>query len=68
MGTEVKRGFSADRLIRMGGTALLAAFPLQVLGFAIHPPSEQLEHVLSSTYGPAHMIILAGWILAMLGL
>jgi hypothetical protein len=68
VGTEVKRGFSADRLIRMGGTALLAAFPLQVLGFALHPPSEQLEHVLSPAYGPAHMVIFASWILAMLGL
>lgn len=68
MGTEVNRGFSADRLIRMGGTALLAAFPLQVVGFAMHPPSEQLEHVLRPTYGPAHMVIFASWILAMLGL
>jgi hypothetical protein len=52
----------------MGGTALMAAFPLQVLGFAMHPPSEQLAHVLSPTYGPAHMVIFASWILAMLGL
>ena len=68
MGTQVKRGFSSDQLLKMGGTALLAAFPLQVLGFAMHPPSEQLEHVLLPTYGPAHMVILASWILAMLGL
>lgn len=68
MGTEMKRGFSATQLIRMGGTALLAALPLQVLGFAMHPPSEQLEHVLLPTYGPAHMVIFASWILAMLGL
>jgi hypothetical protein len=46
----------------------LAALPLQVLGFVMHPPSEQLEHVLLPTYGPAHLAIFASWVLAMLGL
>jgi hypothetical protein len=68
VGTEAKKGFSSDQLLKMGGAALLAAFPLQVLGFAMHPPSEQLEHVLLPTYGPAHMVIFASWILALVGL
>ncbi|CAN5787717.1 hypothetical protein BH23ACT12_BH23ACT12_11110 [soil metagenome] len=68
MGTDVQRGFSGDQLLRMGGAALLAALPLQVLGFALHPPSEQLEHILRPVYGPAHLVIFASWVLAMLGL
>ncbi|HYO00196.1 MAG TPA: hypothetical protein VEU28_11020 [Actinomycetota bacterium] len=68
MGTDVKRGFSSEQLKRLGGAALMAAFPLQVAGFLMHPPSEQLEHVLRPTYGAAHMVIFASWLLALLGL
>jgi hypothetical protein len=61
-------GFSAEQLLGLSGLALLAALPLQVVGFLLHPPSEQLRHVLQPTYGPAHVVLFGSWALAMLGL
>ena len=55
-------------LARLGGAALLAALPLQVAGFLLHPPSEQLRHVEQATYGPAHLVLFASWVLVLLGL
>lgn len=34
----------------------------------MHPPGEQLRHVLQPIYGPAHVVLFGSWVLAMLGL
>lgn len=68
MDTASKNGFSAEQLSRLGGAALLAALPLQVVGYAMHPASEQVRHVLESTYGPSHVVLFVSWILVLLGL
>lgn len=59
---------TADRLYRLSGLALLGALPLQIIGFMLHPPSEQVVDVLNPLYGPAHLIVFASWFLALLGL
>lgn len=59
---------TADRLFRLSGFALLLALPFQIVGFMLHPPSEQVADVLNPLYGPAHLIIFASWFLAVLGL
>ena len=61
-------GFSPEQLFRLSGLALLAALPLQVIGILVHPPSEQLRHVLQPIYGPAHVVVFVSWVLALLGL
>lgn len=63
-----RTAMSALQLRRLGGLALIAALPLQVAGFLLHPPTEELHHVLEGTYGPAHLILFLSWVLAMLGL
>ncbi len=55
-------------LVRLSGLALVLAFPIQVIGFLLHPPGEEVASVLQSAYGPAHMILFVSWILVMLGL
>lgn len=55
--TEERSGPTSAQLRRLGGTALIAALPLQVLGFVLHPASEELEHVAGAAYGPAHRIL-----------
>lgn len=67
IGQERSR-FTAAQLRRYSGTALLAALPLQVVGFALHPASEQLQHVVEGRYGPAHLLLFVSWVLALLGL
>lgn len=59
---------SGEQLRRLSGAALIAALPLQIVGFAVHPAGEQLAHTQQGTYGPAHLILFLSWILAMLGL
>ena len=59
---------SSTRLFRLSGLALLLALPLQVAGWLLHPPSEEVVHVLRSTYGPAHVVMFVSWLLALLGL
>jgi hypothetical protein len=59
---------STQQLRRLGGIALMAALPLQVAGFLLHPPSEELRHVVQGSYGAAHLILFASWVLVMLGL
>jgi hypothetical protein len=59
---------SAGTLFRLSGLALLVALPLQILGFVLHPPTEQAADVLQPTYGPAHLILFVSWLLALLGL
>jgi hypothetical protein len=61
-------GFSSEQLFGLSGLALLAALPLQVVGILVHPPSEQLRHVLQPIYGPAHVVVFVSWVLALLGL
>jgi hypothetical protein len=55
-------------LFRLSGLALLIALPLQILGSVLHPASEQVVDVLKPTYGPAHVILFASWMFALLGL
>ena len=57
-----------EQLTRLGGLALLAAFPLQVVGFGLHPPTEELVHVLEPNYGVAHLVLFVSWVLVMVGL
>lgn len=59
---------SSRTLFRLSGLALLIALPLQVVGFVLHPPSEQVVDVLKSTYTPAHLILFTSWMFALLGL
>jgi hypothetical protein len=59
---------SSTTLFRLSGLALLIALPLQILGFVLHPPSEQVADVLKPAYGPAHLIVFASWMFALLGL
>ncbi|CAN5762513.1 MAG: hypothetical protein M3493_05010 [Actinomycetota bacterium] len=66
--TRVEHGFSSEQLYRLSGLALLAALPLQVVGYLLHPPNEEVQQVLQATYGPAHVVLFASWLLALLGL
>lgn len=59
---------SSATLFRLSGLALLIALPLQIVGFVLHPPSEQVVDVLKPTYGPAHVILFVSWMFALLGL
>ena len=59
---------SSNMLFRLSGLALLIALPLQILGFVLHPPSEQVVDVLNPLYGPAHLIVFVSWLFAVLGL
>lgn len=59
---------SSNTLFRLSGLALLIALPLQILGFVLHPPSEQVVDVLKPLYGPAHLILFVSWMFALLGL
>ena len=67
-GVPPRSGVSAAQLRRLVGAALVAALPLQLIGFAMHPPSEELRHVVEGAYGPAHLLLFASWVLAVLGL
>lgn len=59
---------SSKTLFRLSGLALLMALPIQIVGFLLHPPSEEVVDVLKSIYGPAHIIIFVSWVFALLGL
>ncbi|QIN79166.1 hypothetical protein GBA65_12260 [Rubrobacter marinus] len=59
---------SSAALFRLSGLALLIALPLQVLGFVLHPPSEQAVDVLKPLYATAHLVVFASWLFALLGL
>lgn len=66
--TPERSGVTTNQLRRLSGMALIAALPLQVIGFLLHPASEELRHVVQATYGPAHLVLFVSWVLAMLGL
>ncbi len=59
---------SSARLLRLSGLALMLALPFQIIGFALHPPSEAVSDVLKATYGSAHLVLLVSWCLILLGL
>lgn len=59
---------SSSTLFRLSGLMLLIALPLQVVGFVLHPPSEEIVDVLKPMYGTSHLILLISWICALLGL
>jgi hypothetical protein len=59
---------SSSMLFRLSGLALLAALPIQVAGWLIHPPSERIADVLSPFQAPAHLTMFVGWFLVLLGL
>lgn len=59
---------SVTTLFRLSGLALLLALPLHVLGFLLHPPSEQVGDVLQATYAPAHLLLFVSWLIALPGL
>lgn len=59
---------SSSTLFRLSGIALLVALPLQIAGFVLHPPSERVADVLQPLYGPAHLVLFASWMLALLGM
>lgn len=63
-----RSGPGEGQLLRWSGWALGAALPLQVAGFLLHPAGEQIEHITSSIYGPAHAVLFASWVLVALGL
>ncbi|MFN0026485.1 MAG: hypothetical protein ACKV2O_04755 [Acidimicrobiales bacterium] len=46
----------------------MMALPLQIVGFALHPASERVEHVTSVLYGPSHVTLFCSWLLVTLGL
>lgn len=59
---------SSTTIYRLSGLALLIAFPLQVLGFALHPPGlESLANFVLPQYGPAHLLLAVSWTFALLG-
>lgn len=68
MTTEQRSWSTTAQLRRLSGAALLAALPLQVLGFVLHPAGEELQHVRDAAYGPAHLVLFVAWVLAALGL
>jgi len=56
-------------IYRLNGLALLIAFPLQLVGFALHPPGfESLAIFVLPQYGPAHLLLAVSWTFALLGL
>jgi hypothetical protein len=55
--TRVERGYSSEQLYRLSGLALLAALPLQIVGYLLHPPNEEVQQVLQATYGPARGVV-----------
>lgn len=59
---------SSRTLFRLSGLALLIALPFIIVGFILHPPSEEVSDVLKATYGPAHLIEFIAWIFVLLGL
>jgi hypothetical protein len=53
---------------RLSGFALLLALPIQMVGWLMHPSSEQLADLLTPMQGPAHLVQFVSWFLIVLGL
>ena len=45
--TRVERGYSSEQLYRLSGLVLLAALPLQIVGYLLHPPNGDHRRVLA---------------------
>ncbi len=58
---------SDTALYRLAGLALMAALPLQVVGFVLHPPGEVPRNFVLPEFMVAHVILLVSGSLAMLG-
>jgi hypothetical protein len=58
----------ASTLFRLAGAALVAALPLSLPGYVIHPRTHDLVDVVGSTTSVSHAIIALGWALVLLGL
>jgi hypothetical protein len=58
----------ATTLYRLGGLALMAAFPLLLVGEAIHPPGEQINYLIMPIYPVAHVFQLIAWLLLLVGI
>ena len=43
--SSTRPSITTAQLRRLAGTALIAAFALQVIGSLAHPPTEELQHV-----------------------
>lgn len=59
---------SASTLYRLGGLALMAAFPVLLAGEAIHPPGEQINYLVMPIYPVAHLVQLLAWLLLLVGM
>jgi hypothetical protein len=59
---------SQSTLFRLSGLALLAALPVQLAGWLLHPQSERIVDVLSPFQTPAHLLMAVAWFLVLLGL
>jgi hypothetical protein len=59
---------SSSTLFRLSGLALLAALPIQLAGWLIHPSGERIADVLSPFQAPAHLTMFVAWFLVLLGL
>ena len=55
-------------LFRLAGMALIAALPLSVPGYVIHPQTHEVADVVGSTTSLSHAIVAVGWALVLLGL
>ncbi len=58
---------STSTLYRLSGLALMAALPLQIVGFVLHPPGEVPRNFVLPEFTVAHVILLVSGTLAMLG-
>jgi hypothetical protein len=58
----------SSTLFRLAGIALIAAVPLSVPGYFIHPRTHELADVAGSTTTLSHAIVAAAWALVLLGL
>ena len=59
---------SSSTLFRISGLALLAALPVQIAGWLLHPQAERIQDLLSPLHTPAHLLMFASWFLVLLGL
>jgi hypothetical protein len=55
-------------VLRLAGAALVAAVPLSIPGYVLHPRTHELADVLGSTTSLSHGIVALGWALVLLGL
>lgn len=59
---------STNFIYRLCGLALMAAVPMWFAGEFFHPPSEDIRYLVLPTYPLAHVLDLAGFLLALLAM